>query len=120
MKYSQIKKYAKRLRNNPTTAESLLWKYLREDRLCNRRFLRQHPIIFESTFTEHFFYIPDFYCASSKLIVELDGRIHDYQADRDQQRDEILKHYGLTVLRIKNEELNDIEKVIEKITTMLK
>jgi very-short-patch-repair endonuclease len=115
MKYSQIKKFARRLRNNPTPSEALLWKYLKEDRLYNRRFLRQHPIIYESIYQEHFFYIPDFYCASCKLIVELDGRIHDYQADRDRHRDEILHHYGLTVVRIKNEELHDIEKVLEKI-----
>ena len=114
MKYSEIKEIARKLRNNPTPSEEILWQRIRKDKI-GRRILRQHPIIYQTEFFDHYFFIPDFYCASSKLVIELDGRIHDYQKDRDKNRDEILKHFGLKIIRIRNEELNDIEKVIERI-----
>jgi very-short-patch-repair endonuclease len=119
LKYREIKEVARRLRNNPTPEEKLLWDFLRKDKVLQKRILRQHPIIFESNANEHFFYIPDFYCASAKVIIEVDGRIHDYQKDRDQHRDEILKHFGLRILRIKNEELSNISEVIIKIQLFL-
>ncbi|MCX6248445.1 MAG: endonuclease domain-containing protein [Bacteroidetes bacterium] len=115
MKYAQLKEIARKFRNNPTPGEELLWKYIRNDQLDGKRFLRQHPIIYESNEHEHFFFIPDFYCASEKLVVEVDGKVHDYQKDRDIHREEILKAKGLRILRIRNEELKDINKVIEKI-----
>ncbi len=115
MKYSELKEIARKFRNNPTPEEKHLWQYIRKDQLLGKRFLRQHPIIYESVHNEHFFFIPDFYCASSKLAVEVDGRIHDYQKDRDYHRDEILKAKGLRVLRIKNEELTDMQAVLKRI-----
>ena len=118
MEYYKIKKIAARLRNNQTPEEKLLWSNIRKRKLKGRKFLRQHPIIYESNKSEHFFYIPDFYCASEKLIIELDGKIHDYQKERDKKRDSILKDRELKMLRIKNEELQDIEKVLNKISKM--
>jgi very-short-patch-repair endonuclease len=115
MKYSEIKKLARKFRSNPTPAEKQLWDCIRNDKILGKRFLRQHPIIYESRDHEHFFFIPDFYCASEKLIIEVDGRIHDYQQDRDQHRDEILKGKGIRILRIRNVELKDMSKVMEKI-----
>jgi very-short-patch-repair endonuclease len=119
MKNSELKEIARKFRNHPTPEEKLLWEYIRKDQLLGKRFLRQHPIIYESVKKEHFFFIPDFYCASAKLVVELDGRIHDYQKDRDFHRDEILAAKGLRVLRIRNEELKNIGRVIEKIKQSL-
>ena len=49
------------------------------------------------------------------LVVELDGKIHDFQKEKDYQRDLIIKGMGLEVLRIKNEELKNMKKVKEKI-----
>jgi len=115
MKYSQLKEIARKFRNNPTPGEKLLWQYIRDDQVYGRRFLRQHPIIYESNKHEHFFFIPDFYCASAKLVVEINGKVHDYQKDRDYHRDEILKAKGLRILRIRNSELKNINKVLEKI-----
>jgi very-short-patch-repair endonuclease len=116
MKYAEIKAIVLRLRNNPTPEEKLLWKYLRNRQLLGRKFIRQTAIIYEKNNKgEYFFYVPDFYCREEKLVVELDGKIHDFQKESDMDRDEILNHFGLTVLRIKNEELSNIQQVLDRI-----
>jgi len=115
MHYSEIKKKATELRKQPTGAEALLWLNLRKRKFEGMKFLRQHPIIYERDGNEHFFFIPDFYCAEAKLAVELDGPIHKRSVEHDAHRDEILNAHGIRVLRIKNEELKDIEKVLDKI-----
>ncbi|MAB65823.1 MAG: hypothetical protein CL662_03200, partial [Bacteroidetes bacterium] len=61
------------------------------------------------------FYIADFYCAEHKLIVEIDGKVHDYQKDYDRQRTIVLENLGLKVIRFKNEELVNEELVFERI-----
>jgi leucyl-tRNA synthetase len=65
------------------------------------------------------FFIADFYCAEKRLIVELDGAVHDFQQHYDANRDEILMQLGLTTLRIKNKELEDMEAVLGKIKAAL-
>lgn len=115
MKYHEIKKLTRRLRRNQTPCEAILWSHLRNKQLLGRKFLRQHPIIYESNGTEHFFYVADFYCRKERLVIELDGPIHRTQIERDTKRDLILNCRDLKVLRIKNKELSDIEKVLMKI-----
>ena len=61
------------------------------------------------------YFIADFYCAEEKLIVKIDGKIHDLQKEYGQSRDEILESLGLRVLRIKNEEFVEMKKVLEQI-----
>ena len=51
------------------------------------------------------YFIADFYCAEKKLIIELDGKIHDEQKEYDENRDRILKEMKLKVIRFKNHEL---------------
>lgn len=116
MKYHEIKEFASRLRKNQTNEEKILWKYLRKRQLKGKRFVRQHPIRFESINNNHFFFIPDFYCAQEKLIVELDGKIHNSRKAKDFTRDKILWSKGYRVVRIKNEELRDISEVLDKIS----
>ena len=120
MKWIEIKEIATRLRNEPTEAESLLWKEIRNRKLKGRKFLRQHPIIYDANRDKNdfFFFIPDFYCASEKLIIELDGPIHDFQKEKDYRRELILTSHDLRMLRIRNEELGNIEKVKRRITEM--
>ncbi|MCX6257394.1 MAG: DUF559 domain-containing protein, partial [Bacteroidia bacterium] len=60
-----------------------------------------------------------FYCAERKLVIEVDGKVHKYQKEKDYRRDLLLKEKGLKVLRIKNEELVDIKKVINSILDLL-
>ena len=118
MKYPEIKEIADKLRKNQTPGEKILWEHLRKHQVCGRKFLRQHVIVYESVNNEHFFFIPDFYCAREKLIIEVDGKIHDYQKDRDRHRDEILRAKGLKILRFKNEDMNDTGRVIRRIEMM--
>ncbi len=116
MKYPQIKEITQKLRHNATKHEVILWRYLRKRQLEGKKFLRQHAIIYDSIRNEHFFYVPDFYCMTEKLAVELDGEIHNFTKQRDQKRDGILEDMEIKVLRIKNEEVtNDIKSVLKKI-----
>lgn len=98
-----------------TPGEKALWKELRYRQVEGRKFLRQHPIIYDVNKAECFFYIPDFYCAGIKLAIELDGEIHRFQAEKDRKRDMVLQSMGITVIRIRNEELANMECVIRKI-----
>jgi very-short-patch-repair endonuclease len=115
MHYIEIKELAARFRKNPTEAEKKLWKFIRNKKLSGRKFLRQHPVIYQIIKNECFFFIPDFYCDKEKLLIELDGGIHDDSKEKDTRRDKILHNLGFCVLRIRNEELSDIEAVLLKI-----
>jgi len=90
-----LKDRRKELRNNLTPAEAKLWTMLKDKALKGRKFRRQHSI-------EN--YIADFYCPEEKLIIELDGNVHNAaaQAVYDQQRDNRLRELGYTVLRFEN------------------
>jgi very-short-patch-repair endonuclease len=70
--------------------EVRLWSLLRR---CpgGVKFRRQHSIGP---------YVADFYCAAAKLVIEIDGLIHDFTRDRDERRDEYMRSLGLTILRI--------------------
>lgn len=115
MKFDEIKEIKTELRNNMTPSEKLLWKHIRNRQLLGRKFLRQHAIIYESYDTEHFFFVPDFYCEAEKLAIELDGKIHDFTKAKDANRDAILSDMDITVLRIRNEELENLSIVLNKI-----
>ncbi len=47
----------------------------------------------------------DFYCPARKLVVELDGEVHEEQADYDESRTQQLENYGHRVIRFRNEEV---------------
>ena len=62
------------------------------------------------------FFVADFYCHEERLVIELDGLIHQYRLKEDKDRTEIIKYLGIKVLRFKNEEvINDLSKVLEEI-----
>jgi len=110
-----IKKHARELRRNVTDSEKELWEQLRNRRLSGYKFLRQHPIIYKVDYKGLNYFIADFYCDSKKAVIELDGLIHDEKEEYDQFRDEEMKLLGLHVLRLKNDELSNMNIVIEKI-----
>ena len=120
MKYPEIKQIVQDLRKNMTPSEVLLWKNLKGKKLDGYKFLRQHPVFYQRNFTDLKFFVADFYCADAKLVIELDGKIHDFQMEYDSWREEIIKSKGLKVLRIKNDELLNMDKVISKIKIELK
>ncbi len=114
MERESIIRRARELRKSQTLSEAKLWSELRNRKFHGLKFLRQYPITCEINGIKHFF-IADFYCAKKRLVIELDGKIHDYQKDRDDERDLIIKNLGLWILHIKNEELDDMERVKLKI-----
>ena len=75
--------------------------------------MRQKPFVYDQHNQQRFFFIVDFYCAENKLVIELDGKVHEYQ------RDLILKQLGLDTLRIANDELRNLEAVKKKILEKL-
>ncbi|MFI5253473.1 MAG: endonuclease domain-containing protein [Bacteroidota bacterium] len=113
------KTLGRELRKNQTTPEALLWRVVRNRKFKDLKFYRQHPIFFEFIGKQKFF-IADFYCNEKNLVIEIDGKIHERQKEYDQFRDFILDALGVTVLRIKNEEIeNDLKDVLRKITDVV-
>ena len=104
---AQVQQRARELRQEMTPAEKLLWSRLRNKQLNGLKFRRQHPL---GPF------IADFYCAARRLVMEIDGDIHDLQPDRDTARTEQFEQYGYRVIRFRNERvLNNIEDVLATI-----
>ncbi|AZO49151.1 MAG: DUF559 domain-containing protein [Mesorhizobium sp.] len=89
----EMRQKARSLRLHATKAESLLWYELRELTADGLKFRRQSPIGP---------YIVDFVCPSVKLIVEVDGDLHETEAGKrhDLNRDAYLQSLGYVVLRI--------------------
>jgi very-short-patch-repair endonuclease len=107
---------ARKLRKEMTEEEKILWQKLRRRKLIGLKFLRQHPIIYDRINNEPKYFIPDFYCAEKKIIIEVDGKIHDFQKEQDAVREEILRGAGLRILRFRNEEINnDLVGVLKRI-----
>ncbi len=111
---------ARKLRREMTEEETILWQKLRGRRFLGLKFLRQHPVIYDRINNEPKYFIPDFYCAEKKLVIEVDGKIHDFQKERDKRREEILEGAGLRMLRFRNEEImDDVFKVLKRIEAFI-
>ena len=103
---------AKDLRKNQTKEERHLWY----------DFLRDYPVRFirQKVIGQ---YIVDFYCAKAKLVIELDGSQHydPQEQKKDEERTAFLGNYGLTVIRIPNNEVNgNFRGVCEYIDTAVR
>jgi very-short-patch-repair endonuclease len=97
------------MRRRPTEAGAMLWQALRGSRLSGLHFRREQVIDG---------YIVDFYCHTARLVVEVDGAVHDKQRDYDAARDEALAARGLHVLRVTNDEvLAALPSVLTRILT---
>jgi len=101
---------AKALRKNMTDAEKILWGYLKT-KPNGFKFRRQHPLGI---------YIADFYCHKLKLVIELDGSIHDNEEvkQNDVIRQKLIEEDGLKVIRFTNNavmnNLNQVQKALEE------
>lgn len=94
---NHLKQLATNLRKAMTDEERKLWyNFLKNQKLHFRR---------QAVFGK---YIVDFYCASKKLVIEIDGSQHyeDSGIERDSLRDDYLSSCGLTVLRYSNLDVN--------------
>jgi len=108
--WNVLKDHARQNRKNPTEAEEKLWEALRNHAIGSR-FRRQHAI---GSF------IVDFVCIDKKLIIEVDGPIHEQQKREDEERTSFLNSEGFQVMRFANHEvLNDLQTVLEKIKNNL-
>jgi len=104
---------ARSLRNKLTPAEQTFWLRLKEQ-FPEYKFRRQHPISI---------YIADFYCHKLKLVIEIDGSIHDSEEAKlhDEKRQKDLENLNLIVIRFTNEQIkNDVENVMETISSVIK
>ena len=103
---------ANELRNKMTGIEEIVWMHLRNG-INGFKFRRQHPIGN---------YIADFFCFKAKLVVEIDGSVHNSleikESDIMKQKD--LENLGYTVIRFTNIEVHkQIETVLNKISELL-
>ena len=115
MFYGAIKPILQRageLRKNPTHEELLLWQHLKANNL-GVRFKRQHPISM---------YIADFYCHELKIVIEIDGSVHNLKEvkELDMVREGDIKSFGIKVIRFQNSEIrNNIENVINQLKNII-
>ena len=101
------------LRKNTTLAEKVLWKKLRNRKLFQVKFRRQHPVDI---------FIVDFYCHEIKLVIEIDGEIHNLEEAKeyDSSRQSCLERLGLTVIRFNNHEvIFEMDSVLSRIHTYI-
>ena len=109
----QMFELARELRKSMTEAERVLWSRLRNRQIDGLIFRRQHPVDV---------YIVDFYCHKHKLVIEVDGEIHDIpeNAEKDKGRTVEMERFGLKVIRFSNDDvLRNVEIVIDKIKLQL-
>ncbi len=105
----KLYEYGKQLRKAETTAEELLWRSLKSRKFHNLKFRRQHPLDK---------YVADFYCHEKKLVIELDGSIHDLKSnyEYDKARTNDLEELGIKVIRFKNLDVdNNLDTVLNQI-----
>lgn len=103
---------AKLLRENMTLAELRLWNALKGKQVLNLKFRPQHPIDI---------FIADFYCHQVKLVIEIDGEIHqdEEQLEYDIGREAELSYLGIKVIRFTNKEIfNNLPEVVAKIESV--
>jgi len=109
--WEKLKPLAREMRSHPTPAEDKLWQRLRKRQVLGFKFRRQHPI-------DRF--IVDFYCSKARLVVEVEGLVHQYTQEEDAIRQEFLESLGFRVLRFTNDQVNDdLDGVVKQITAAL-
>jgi very-short-patch-repair endonuclease len=111
---------ARSLRKNSTEAEKIFWEAVRNRKLLNLKFYRQHPLFYDLTGKETF-YVADFYCHKLKLVIEIDGGYHSTQQEHDLLRTQIINYLNIAVVRFTNKEITEqlphVMSVIERIAS---
>lgn len=85
---------AREFRKEPKKGGKILWNALRGKKLDGIKFRRQQPVGY---------FVVDFYNSAFRLVIEVDGPIHDFQKNADKIRQDILEELGLNFYRIKSE-----------------
>jgi len=113
------KQRCRELRKVQTMAETIFWQAVRNRKFMGLKFYRQYPIFVDFNGKQTFF-IADFFCFEKKLVVEIDGKIHDYRKENDALRTEIVNMKGIDVIRFKNEEIeSNIGLVLKRLEEKL-
>ena len=94
----RLRSLSQALRRQQTPPEKKLWRELRSRQLSGLKFRRQHSVGR---------FIVDFYCREIRLVIEIDGKVHEKQRDYDALRDFLIEAKGFTVIRVSNEEVNE-------------
>ena len=105
----ELKEVRRNLRRKATPAEICLWKLLKGKQLKGVKFRRQHSVGC---------YVIDFYCATLRLAIELDGAHHFTEGGRkhDEARTQYLNSLNIKVIRFENKLLLEREDfVLEEI-----
>jgi cyclase len=100
--------FARELRKEMTDAEKILWTHIKPG-IQNLKVRRQHPI-------GH--YVADFYCHQLKLIIEVDGSIHNLEEVKinDDEKEKYFIDLGYTVLKFTNDQVHhDLEYILNEI-----
>ena len=92
------REFAGALHKQQTGVEDILWQRLRGSRFHGAKFRPQVP--FDR-------FVVDFYCHAAKLVVEIDGKQHEWFSDYDAGRTESLERMGVRVVRFTNAEVCD-------------
>ncbi len=107
------------LRKRSTSAERIFWERVRDRRFQALKFYRQHPLFVDIDGRETF-YVADFYCHEYKLVVEIDGKVHDYTVHHDELRTKAINDLGIEVVRFKNELIeSNINVVMETLIELI-
>lgn len=103
----KLKELARKLRNQSTLSEVLLWNYLKNRQMRGYKFLRQKPL---------YDYIVDFFCPELMLAIEIDGMAHNERAKEDKHRQRFLEEKGIHFLRFYDYDVKkNIEGVLKRI-----
>jgi very-short-patch-repair endonuclease len=105
MKYFDTLQMARSHRKKPTDAEKVFWEKARGRKLFGLKFNRQFLIEYKEILGNKLYYIADFHNFENKLIIEIDGSIHQEQIEYDQERENDIKALGYKVLRFSNDEV---------------
>jgi 5-methyltetrahydrofolate--homocysteine methyltransferase len=111
--YQLLKQFALDNRNKPTEAEALLWDVLKSKQFEGFKFRRQHII---GT------YITDIVCLDRRLVVEIDGLIHQLPENKESDaiRTNWLEEKGFKVIRFTNDEvIKNTDKVLQTLSVEL-
>lgn len=103
-----LRDFAREQRKDPTSSEKVLWQALRHKQLESRKFRRQQPI---GPF------IVDFFCPSERLVIEVDGPIHQHQQEADAYRQSLIEALGLRFLRFTD---NEVEQNLDVVVATIR
>jgi 5-methyltetrahydrofolate--homocysteine methyltransferase len=105
MRYFETLQNARDHRKNPTPAEKFVWNKLRNRKFYGMKFNRQYLIEYKQIMHNRLYYIADFHNFEHKIVIEIDGPIHQEQQEYDQERQANIEAIGYKVIRFTNEDV---------------